>query len=62
MIINQAKRMAIKAIEDYPSLKNDIVEAWELMMSEIADGESKENEAEIFMGWLNNELEEMEER
>lgn len=61
MIINQAIRMARKAIEDYPNLEDDILEAWELMMSEISDGESEENEAESFMGWLNNELKEMEE-
>lgn len=61
MIINQAIKMARKAIEDYPNLEDDILEAWELMMSEISDGESEENEAEAFMGWLNNELKNKEE-
>jgi len=57
-MINLARRKLNEALEKYPSLTPDIMEAWELVRDEIASGESEDNEAEHFMSWLDETIEE----
>jgi hypothetical protein len=57
-MINLARQQLNKALKNYPSLTPDIMEAWELTRDEIASGESEDNEAEHFMSWLDQRIEE----
>ena len=57
-MIGLAVRKLNEAIKRYPSLMPDIMEAWELARSEIASGESEDNEAEHFMSWLEQRVKE----
>ena len=41
---------ARKAIASHPDRRADIIELYRLAMDEIQDGESAENEYELFMG------------
>jgi len=40
----KVREFAIQTIKKYPSLKDKITDAYQLMMSEIKDGESEESE------------------
>jgi hypothetical protein len=57
-MIKLARQKLNKALKRYPSLMPDIMEAWEATRDEIASGESEDNEAEHFMSWLDQRIEE----
>ena len=54
--MKQIKEMALKAITDHPELKSAIEDSWEMMIDEIEEGSSRENEIESFHSWLSYEL------
>ena len=55
-MIGVAVRALNLAVKQYPSLAPDILESWELMRDEIADGGSEDSEAEHFMSWLDQKI------
>jgi len=50
--IQQARSDADNAIKKKPLLKDDINDAFELMMSEIESGESEDNEIDLFYSYM----------
>jgi len=40
------------ALEKHPQLKEQVDDAWALMIDEIGNGESEDSEAELFLSWL----------
>lgn len=55
--IEKAKSDAFEAINNYPQLEADINEAYEMMIDEIEDGESEDNEIEHFYSRLSDIIE-----
>ena len=50
--IQQARSDADNTIKKKPLLKDDINDAFELMMSEIESGESEDNEIDLFYNYM----------
>lgn len=59
-VIERASKKARIAVGKYPSIMDEVDDAWQLMMSEIEDGASEEMETERFLDWLNNFIKEKE--
>ncbi len=58
MLIATAREELNRAIKRYPSLMPEIMSAWELTRDEIDSGEPEDLEAEHFMSWLKDRVEE----
>ena len=50
--IQQARNDADNTIKKKPLLKDDINDAFELMISEIESGESEDNEIDLFYSYM----------
>ena len=55
--LEKVKSDAFEAINNYPQCEGDIHEAYEMMMGEIQDGESEDNEIEHFYSRLSDIIE-----
>ena len=55
--LEKVKSDAFEAINNYPQCEGDIHEAYEMMMDEIQDGESEDNEIEHFYSRLSDIIE-----
>jgi len=50
--VQMAGIKARMALEKHPQLKEQVDDAWALMIDEIGNGESEDSEAELFLSWL----------
>ena len=50
--VQMAGIKARMALEKHPQLKEQVDDAWALMIDEIGNGESEDNETELFLSWL----------
>ena len=50
--VQMAGLKARMALEKHPQLKEQVDDAWALMIDEIGNGESEDNETELFLSWL----------
>jgi hypothetical protein len=55
--LQKVKSDSFEAINKYPQCEGDINEAYEMMMDEIQDGESEDNEIEHFYSRLSDIIE-----
>jgi len=50
--VQMAGIKARMALQKHPQLKEQVDDAWALMIDEIGNGESEDNETELFLSWL----------
>ena len=57
-LINSARILRDKTIDEHPELKNEVLDLFSLMLTEISDGESTVNEVSLFENSIQELLDE----